>query len=105
MARMVQVNFTLNDDWSAEDHLEEGRAVAPGIRDFPGLKWKIWIKNDETGERGGIYLFEDDASVQEYVESKYVDDSKEMFKEIEIKQWEVIDELTALTRGPPAVDE
>ncbi len=101
--QLVQVNFTLAEGWSAEDHLEEAHNVAPGIGDYPGLEWKIWIKNPETGERGGIYLFDNAEDAEAYVESKYVDDSKDMFAEIEIKQWEIIDELTEITGGPPSI--
>lgn len=32
-----------------------------------GLQWKIWILNHETGEAGGIKLFQNEQSLQTYI--------------------------------------
>ncbi len=41
--------------------------LARDIAGEPGLLWKIWTENPETGEAGGIYLFADAASADAYI--------------------------------------
>jgi hypothetical protein len=40
--------------------------LAHDIANEPGLVWKIWLENRDTGYAGGIYLFEDAASAERY---------------------------------------
>ena len=59
---LLQLNFKFNV--TPADY--EG-AVSPLADQFaavPGLRWKIWIINETESEAGGIYCFEDAASLQ-----------------------------------------
>lgn len=69
------------------------------VAQFPGLAWKIWLKNEESGEYGGIYLFDDEQSLQEYLESESVARVKQM-PDVSVKKFEIEDELTEKTDGP-----
>jgi hypothetical protein len=43
------------------------RELAESINDEPGMIWKIWTENSETGEAGGVYLFESGATARTYL--------------------------------------
>jgi hypothetical protein len=47
---------------------EHAHALACDIAGEPGLVWKIWLEDRETGHAGGVYLFEDTAAAQRYRE-------------------------------------
>lgn len=76
--------------------------TAQPIADSPGLRWKIWIKNETEHEVGGIYLFEDEASVKAFLEGPIVAGTKSspVVKEVSVKQFKVMEPHTAITRGP-----
>jgi hypothetical protein len=38
--------------------------IARDVANEPGLIWKIWLEDRETGHAGGIYLFEDAAAAR-----------------------------------------
>lgn len=86
---------------------------AKHIANVPGLRWKIYLNNPETGEVGGIYLFDDEASLKAYLDGplmtqrkagKFGDGVRVLFtiRDATIKQFDVMDELTKITRGPVA---
>jgi hypothetical protein len=76
--------------------------AAQPIADSPGLIWKIWLKNEADSEVGGIYLFEDVASVQAFLDSPLVAGTKSSpaVVDISVKQFNVMEAHTAITRGP-----
>jgi len=99
-ARMLQLNFKFN-----VSRAEYEDAVSPLASDFaavPGLRWKIWIMNDEESEAGGLYLFDDEASLQAYLEGPLASGvaSHPALSDMSAKQFDVMDGLTAITRGP-----
>ena len=59
--------FPFPGPWGRE-LTEASRALAREIADEPGLVWKIWLEERETGHAGGVYLFEDAAAAQRYRE-------------------------------------
>lgn len=44
------------------------RGLAEDIATTPGLHWKIWTENPDTGRAGGIYLFADADAARAYLE-------------------------------------
>ncbi len=98
---ILQINFNFDGAWA-----EYERANTPGaaqIAGIPGLGWKIWLKNTATGEAGGIYLFHDDAAAEGFAAqvAAMLGDAPQ-YTNISIKQFGVIEALTATTRGPIA---
>ena len=67
-----------------------------------GLRWKVWLLNEAASEAGGIYLFEDEASVKAFLDGPLAASvsSHPAFSEMSIKQFDVIADATATTRGP-----
>ena len=101
--RMLQLNFRFNLSGS-----EYEEAVAPLAEQFatlPGLRWKIWMINEAEQEAGGIYLFEDEASVKSYLEGPLAAEvtSHPALSNFSVKQFDVMGSLTEITHGPVKV--
>jgi hypothetical protein len=84
---------------------EYEQAVAPLASDFsavPGLRWKIWMLNEAESEAGGIYMFEDEASVSAFLAGPLAAQvtSHPALSEFSVKQFDVMGKLTEVTRGP-----
>jgi Putative mono-oxygenase ydhR len=59
--------FPFPGPWGKE-MTEHARGLAGDIAGEPGLIWKIWLENRETGHAGGIYLFDRAAAAERYRE-------------------------------------
>ncbi len=99
-AKILQLNFRFN-----VPRPEYEQAVSPLASDFaevPGLLWKIWLMNEAETEAGGIYLFEDEPSLKAYLEGPLAGAVKAhpALSELDAKMFDVIEDLTAITRGP-----
>jgi len=99
-ARMLQLNFKFS-----VSAVEYEDAVSPLASDFaavPGLRWKIWLMNEQESEAGGLYLFDDQASLQAYLEGPLAAGvaSHPALSDMSAKQFDVMESLTATTRGP-----
>ena len=99
-ACLLQVNFKFNV--SASDYGEAVSQLAEEYAAVPGLRWKVWIINEAEQEAGGIYLFDDEASVKDLLEGPLTAQvlSHPALSDFSVKQFAVMDEITAITRGP-----
>lgn len=97
---ILQVNFNFNV--SKEEYQEAVTPLADKFADLPGLKWKVWILNAENSEAGGIYMFESQASVDEYLAGPLakVVTTHPALSNFSVKQFEVMKDLSKVTRGP-----
>jgi hypothetical protein len=95
--QIVQINYKL--EGSRQKYVEENLPYAQPIADVPGLRWKVWTINAARGEAGGVYLFEDQASMQAFLDGEIVAELKGD-PSLSIKTFDVIEELTTTTRGP-----
>jgi hypothetical protein len=77
-------------------------SIAEVFLDVPGLKWKVWLLSPAAQEAGGIYLFDSQASLDAYLNGPLVAQLRVLpaIRNISIRQFEVMPEVTALTRGP-----
>ena len=99
-AKILQINFTFSVSRAAYE-----QTVAPMASDFaavPGCRWKIWLMNEAESEAGGIYLFEDDASLRTFLGSPLVAavTSHPALSDFSVKQFETLEAITKVTRGP-----
>lgn len=96
---ILQVNFNL--DAPAAEYQKVADSVAHAFLDVPGLRWKIWLLNPAAQEAGGIYLFDSQASLDAYRNGPLVAQLRGLpfLRNISMKQFEVMPEVTALTRG------
>jgi hypothetical protein len=97
---ILQLTFNLNVP--AADYQKMADSIAHEFLDVPGLRWKIWLLNPEAQDAGGIYLFDSQASLDGYLNGPLVARLRELtaIRNISMKHFEVMPEITALTRGP-----
>ncbi len=98
--KVLQINFKFNVPREAYE-----QTVSPLASDFaavPGCRWKIWLMNEAENEAGGIYLFDDDASLQTYLGSPLVAavTSHPALSGFSVKQFDTLEAVTKVTRGP-----
>ena len=99
-ARLLQINYKL--DIPVDDFREAFGPAAHEIAAVPGLRWKLWVASPGRGEGGGIYLFDDQASVDAYLRGPIVAGirSHPAFHDLSAKVFEVLEDESAITRGP-----
>ena len=97
---LVQINSKLANPNSRSD--KDPSDVARVIAGQPGLIWKIWLRNEETGEGGGWYLFDSRAHAEDYVNGDLVARyrANPAFSEVSIKTFDIAEGATEITRGP-----
>jgi len=99
-AKILQVNFKFNVPSAAYE-----QAVSPMAGDFaavPGCRWKIWLMNEAESEAGGIYQFEDGASLKAFLEGPLVAGvvSHPALSDFSVKQFETLEAISRITRAP-----
>ncbi len=99
-AHIVQLNFKLKV--SGAEYEQAVTPLAEAFATVPGLRWKIWLLNDAEREAGGIYLFDDEGAAREFLNGDLAAQvaSAPFHTGLDVKQFAVMDEATATTRGP-----
>ncbi len=102
--KILQINFTCGGRSRAELEQAYLPAAEPVSR-IPGLRWKVWLVNEKTFECGGVYLFDDEAALQAFLEGPIVAAAKADpgLTNPSVKVFDVMVEHTAITRGPVGV--
>ena len=97
---ILQVNFKLN--LPTAEYKAMCQSVSQAVADVPGLQWKVWLLNEAEKEAGGIYLFKDHQSLQNYLAGPIVSKIKShpALSNLSAKQFDVMEDMTAVTRGP-----
>ncbi len=98
--KILQLNFKFN-----VTSAEYEQAVSPLAEKFAavsGLRWKIWLMNEDESEAGGIYLFDDEASLKAFLDGPLAAavSSHPALSDMSVKRFDVMDSITAITRGP-----
>jgi len=98
--RIMQLNFKFSV--SGSEYEQAVSPLASQIAAVAGLRWKIWMINEAEGEAGGIYLFDDEASVKAFLEGPLAAQvtSHPALSDFSVKQFDVMENVTAITRGP-----
>lgn len=99
--KILQINFTFSGVLRSE--LEQAwLPAAQLIAETSGLRWKVWLMNETQHECGGVYLFDDDASVQAFLQGPIVAATKEasILSNASVKIFDIMEAHTAITRGP-----
>jgi hypothetical protein len=92
------MDYPFSGPWGSE-MAEEYSDLAHRIANVPGLICKVWTENRDAGEAGGIYLFEDEASLDSYLEGKLQRMKASGIEDVRAKKFEVNEPLTRITRG------
>jgi hypothetical protein len=100
MPVLLQVNFTPGAAHAAQtpdDKLDSARRIAG----LPGLAWKIWIQDEGSATRGGIYLFEDRHAARAWGEDQLRARLTEGgASDISIRYFDINEEASHITRAP-----
>jgi hypothetical protein len=103
MKKILQINFKFKIPRSdlEKAFLEMAPRFGPS-GDVKGLLWKIWLVNEAEKSSGGIYLFEDDASVKAYLQGEIIAGLRKnpAASDVEAKVFDILPEHTKITRGP-----
>lgn len=99
---ILQINFKLNVP--ADAYIANCQNVVSAISDVAGLRWKIWILNEKASEAGGIYCFDSEDSLKDYLSGPIVGGLKQnpAVTNVSAKRFDVLEDLTRVTRGPIA---
>jgi quinol monooxygenase YgiN len=98
--QILQINFKFNVP--REQFEENAASLAQAFAEVPGCVWKVWLMNEAESEAGGIYLFADEASIENYKGSPLFAAvlSHPALSDHSIKQFEVMEEVSQVTRAP-----
>jgi Putative mono-oxygenase ydhR len=98
--KILQINFRLKA--STSEYQTLCQSVAQAIASVPGLRWKIWILNDREKQAGGIYLFESEGALTDFLSGPLATQVKNhpALSDFSAKVFDVMDDVTAATRGP-----
>jgi hypothetical protein len=95
--KILQINYRLTG--SRAEYEQGNLPYTKPIADTPGLRWKIWIINEDQGEAGGIYLFDNEAAIQAFLAGPIGAELKND-PTLSMKVFDVMEEHTVITRGP-----
>jgi hypothetical protein len=100
MPNVLQVNFKLTV--SVREWRNIADELAPMFVSVPGLTWKIWGLNEATAEVAGVYLFESPEALNAFATGPIAAQigKAPFLTDLSLKTFEVMAEVTALTRGP-----
>ena len=98
--KILQLNFKFNV--SKAEYEQVVSPLASKFAEVAGLRWKIWLMNETKSEAGGIYFFDDESSLTAFLEGPLAAavSSHPALSDMSVKQFDVMDEITAITRGP-----
>ncbi len=98
--KILQINYNYKS--SADEYVEANKPYAQPFSEIPGLRWKIWLINDKAKEAGGIYLFQDGALLQAFLNGPEVAELRNdpSVSNVSIKTFDAIKELSTVTRAP-----
>jgi hypothetical protein len=100
---LLQINFTLGVP--PADYSQMCAGLAETFAAIPGLRWKTWILNEQNNEAGGIYLFESEAALQNYLQSPLAAQVKThpALLNVSAKVFSVMEDVSTITRAPIGV--
>ena len=98
--RILQINFRYNV--AKDDYVGAVSALANDFAAAEGLCWKVWLLNEDKSEAGGIMLFEDQASLDGFLNSPLAAKvtGHPALSGFSIRQFGVMKKETGITRGP-----
>ena len=97
--KMLIIEFHL--DMTTSEYEQLGQTVAEEIARAPGLIRKTWIWNSQTREAGGVYLFEDQNSLERYLNGPIVAHLRGMkeVSQVHARWFDVLEQPSSVTRG------
>ena len=92
---IIQI-IKLKSGLSEEELLKTAREREPGFRALTGLIQKYYVKLDQPGQYGGIYIWDSMESLQSFRKSELAASIPEAYKLLEVPNIETMDILFQL---------
>ena len=98
--KLLQIGYKFSV--SASDYTQAVSPLADDIAAVPGLRWKIWPINEAESEGGGVFLFDDEASMQAFLEGPIAAQvtGHPALSDFSVKQFDIMEAESRVTRGP-----
>jgi len=98
--QILIVNFNL-DGLSEEEFVSACDELAPAFAAVPGLASKVWLADRAEGIFGGVYTFESDRAVDDFLQSDLFAavGSTPGLVNISVRRFGILDGPTRVTRG------
>lgn len=98
--KILQINFKFNV--TAAEYEQAALSLVDEFAKVEGLRWKIWTMNEAQSEAGGVYLFDDESSLEAFLAGPLAAQvqSHPALVDMSAKQFDVMAGVTATTRGP-----
>jgi len=101
MAVILHVNYIPTDAQNAIPFADR-QASAERINQLDGFRWKFWVSNADANERGGVYLFDDEASARAWGENARARLTAAGGREVSIRVFNIDPELSRINQAPIA---
>src|SRR5262245_48611471 len=98
--QILIVNFSL-DGLSEEAFASSAEELAPALAEVPGLASKVWLADRAEGIYGGVYAFESEKAVDDFLGSDLFAGigSTPGLVNISVRRFGVLEGPTRVTRG------
>ena len=96
---LLQIDFPSRGPWG-EDLTKMVSDLAHHLNETPGMFWKIWTENSRTGDCGGVYLFNDESSANDFLKEHLPRLDSMGIKNVRAKILDVNESLSQITRAP-----
>lgn len=99
---LIVLRNTFNFEMSGDEFAAVSRERALRIAQVPGLRWKLWLTDGETRTHSGVYLFDDQASAEAYLNGELVTNLRNnpRIKNLETIIFGIDEEASRITRAP-----
>ena len=95
---VLQIDFPSSGPFGA-DMTQAFTPLAQDITQEAGLIWKIWTENEKAKEAGGIYLFDNIADANRYLEKHTKRLESFGYTNIRAKIFEANEALSSITKA------
>lgn len=93
---MILQIIKLKSNLPEEELLSKAREREPQFKAIPGLVQKYYVKTDQPGQYGGIYIWDSPESLQSYQKSDLAKSIPEAYEIVEAPNIELMDILFQL---------
>ena len=92
---IIQI-IRLKTNLSEEELIRRAKEREPQFKAIPGLLQKYYVKLDQSGEYGGIYVWDSPESLKSYRESDLAESIPEAYEIVEAPNIEILNVLFKL---------
>ncbi|NIP36851.1 MAG: hypothetical protein GWN18_17950 [Thermoplasmata archaeon] len=98
--QLLQLNFKFGMERNEYEAMAD--ELAGAFANVDGLEWKVWLMDEEHKGAGGIYMFDSESSLNNFLSSDLAEQvtGHPAFSDLDAKPFEVLDSPSRTTRAP-----